>query len=526
MSRLSSDPEPAAFPLVATDGVPHLRGRRRGGPCVRDDRYELDDAGFAGAVMRVASRLADRGVERGDVVAVALPNRVEALLCLFACWHIGAIVTPVNPRLTAEELVHQLDDSGARLTVVDACAGPLLRSLGRLVMESDELCDGGPDTVTPAVLPAGGTRPGELALLVYTSGTTGRSKGVELTHGNITAMIGALAAVLKLPPGERGLVVLPLFHVNALMTCVFTLHAGGDLVLVEGFRPAGFWPLVERHRPAYFSAVPTIYHLLTALPPSERPDVSSLRFVLCGAAPMPAAAVAAFESRYGVPVVEAYGLTESTVALTMNPPDGVRKPGTVGPPLPGVELLVLGEDSRPLPTGAAGEVVARGPMIMRGYHGRPQETVAALTDGWLHTGDVGHLDEDGYLTLVDRKKDLVIRGGENIAPSEVEAVLQQHPAVLEAAVVGRSDPVHGEVPVAWVTARAEATVTPEELRDFTASRLARFKVPQHITITCALPRNAVGKLDKQALRTMPAEPQLPDPQDTRRNDNQPAEGHR
>ncbi|MFD5099173.1 class I adenylate-forming enzyme family protein [Streptomyces albidochromogenes] len=166
-------------------------------------------------------------------------------------------------------------------------------------------------------MPAVGTRPGELALLMHTSGTTGRFTGVELTHGNITAMIEVLATVLKLPPGERGLVVLPLFHVNALMTCVFTLYAGGDLVLVDGFSPAGCWPLVERHRPTYFSAVPAIHHLLTALLPSVRPDVSSVRFVLCGTAPMPATAVVAFEGRHGVPVVEAYGLTESTVALTM-----------------------------------------------------------------------------------------------------------------------------------------------------------------------------------------------------------------
>ena len=228
--------------------------------------------------------------------------------------------------------------------------------------------------------------------------------------------------------------------------------------------------------------------------------MSSLRLAVCGAAPMPADAIVAFEVRYGIPIVEGYGLSESTVALTANPVEGIRKPGTVGVPFDGVEIAIVDDAGQQLADGVDGEVVARGPNIMRGDLGRPEETEAALRDGWLHTGDVGYLDEDGYLVLVDRKKDLIIRGGENISPSEVEAVLGAHPTVVEAAVVGRPHPLMGEEPVAFVLAAPNQEPDQKVLQQHCREVLASFKVPREIFIVDDLPRNAVGKVLKTSLR--------------------------
>jgi long-chain acyl-CoA synthetase len=234
--------------------------------------------------------------------------------------------------------------------------------------------------------------------------------------------------------------------------------------------------------------------------PGGQADTKALRFVICGAAPMPRELISEFEQRYGVPIVEGYGLSECTVCCTLNPLHGVRKAGTVGLPLPGVDVGVVDGQDQLLPVGQAGEVVVRGPNVMRGYLRRPGETTEVLRGGWLHTGDVGRFDEDGYLTLVDRVKDLIIRGGENIYPKEIEDALYGHPAVLEAAVVGQPDPVFGEQPVAFVALRPGRSARPEELIEYCRLSLARYKVPRTVYIEAALPKNALGKLAKPVLR--------------------------
>ena len=278
------------------------------------------------------------------------------------------------------------------------------------------------------------------------------------------------------------------------------LAAGGSTVILARFDPKTFWQQVEQHRPTYFSAVPTIYLVLNSLPPEVKPDLSSLQFVVCGAAPMPANAIHEFERRYRVPIVEGYGLSEGTVASTINPLHGKHKPGTVGLPFPGQEVAIAGDAGRHLPHGEIGEVVIRGPNVMRGYLGKPEATAKALRDGWLHTGDVGYLDADGYLVLVDRKKDMIIRGGENIYPKEIENVLHQHPAIQEAAVVGRPDPVYGEQPVAYVVLRPGAHATPDELIEHCRASLAKFKIPRGLYLMDSLPKNTIGKILKEPLR--------------------------
>ena len=260
--------------------------------------------------------------------------------------------------------------------------------------------------------------------------------------------------------------------------------------------------MVERVRPTYFSAVPAIYALLTSRPEAAIADTSSLRLVVCGAAPMPAELIARVERTLGVVLIEGYGLSEGTCASTLNPYDGVRKPGTVGLPLSGQEVRVVDHDGTPVPQGERGEIVIRGANVMRGYLNRPEDTAKTLVDGWLHTGDVGIFDSDGYLRIVDRIKDMIIRGGENIYPKEIETALYSHDGVLEAAVVGRPDDVLGEVVVAYVSLRTEADLAVDELHAHCAERLAKYKRPTRIEVLDALPKNPIGKIDKPSLRAL------------------------
>ena len=398
-------------------------------PAIADDAVQLDNAAFAERVARAAARLARLGVGPGDVVAIALPNRLELVIALFAAWRLGAAATPVNPALTRDEMQYQVDDAGAKVVIGEGL------ELGALVVDVAEL-EAEPSAAPPAV----DVPPDALALLIYTSGTTGRPKGVMLDHANVAAMCDMAQAGLGITAGDHSLLVLPLFHVNGIIVGTLSpLLAGGQVTVPGRFSPKTFFGIVERVRPTYFSAVPAIYAMLTSLPQAATADTSSLRLVVCGAAPMPPELIARVEDTLGVALVEGYGLSEGACASTLNPYDGVRKPGTVGLPLPGQEVRVVDGDGRPVPQGERGEVVIRGANVMRGYLNRPEETARTLVDGWLHTGDVGVFDADGYLRIVDRIKDMIIRGGENIYPKEIETALYTHDGVLEAAVVGRPD---------------------------------------------------------------------------------------
>ncbi|SFO64419.1 class I adenylate-forming enzyme family protein [Amycolatopsis rubida] len=468
--------------------LPEERARRNPNrPCLADEHSELGNAGFAVRVRGAAAALRARGVGAGDVVAVWLPNRVEFAVVLFAAWRLGAAVTPVNPELTDGEASFQIADARAKVVVGQGDSG-------LVTMRIEELA-----TAVPDERPVAGDDHA-VALLIYTSGTTGQPKGVVLDHGNVRAMTAMIVDALGLGPADHSLLVLPLFHVNGIVVSVLApLLAGGRSTITARFRADDFFDTIERVRPTYFSAVPAIYARLAGLPDTVRPDTSSLRLVVCGAAPMPAGLIRRVEERFGVVVVEGYGLSEGSCASTLNPLAGPRKPGTVGRPLPGQEVALMDSRGR-LVTDGPGEVVVRGPNVMRGYLNRPEATAATIVEGWLHTGDVGRFDEDGYLVLVDRIKDMIIRGGENLYPKEIENALHAHPAVLEAAVVGAPHPVLGEVPVATVTLYPGAVVSEAELLEHCRARLTRVKVPARIGIVPALPRNPVGKIDKPALR--------------------------
>ena len=460
--------------------------------CMRDTNRELTYAEVALRVDAIAEQFAAAGVGRGDVVAVMLPNQVELLLGLMAAWRLGAAATPVNPVFTANEAGYQIADSGARLLLT---AGPDAR-YGVPVLTPGEL-----RTRPSGALPAPDTRPDDLALLIYTSGSTGRPKGVMLDHANLAAMAASIGEVATLGPDDNCLLVLPLFHVNAiLVSCLAPIVAGGQVTILSRFAPDTFLAALPRYRATYFSAVPAIYARLAELPREQLGDTSSVRFAICGAAPVSAELLRRSESRFGFPVIEGYGLTEGTCASTINPLDGIRKPGTVGVALPGQQVAAMRPDGSFAAAGEPGEVVIKGPNVMRGYLGRPAATAEAIVDGWLHTGDVGVLDDEGYLTIVDRIKDMIIRGGENIYPKEIESVLCRHGMVLQAAVIGVPHEIYGEVPAAYVATYPDASVTAGELLALCRANLTKIKIPTAIHIVPELPKNAVGKIDKPALR--------------------------
>ncbi|GAB3292511.1 class I adenylate-forming enzyme family protein [Parasphingorhabdus pacifica] len=461
---------------------------------LRDDRVELTYEQFNARVEAFSEQLGEHGFGRDDVLAILLPNRVELLIAMFAAWRLGGAATPVNPVFTEDEAEHQITDSGASLVVT---LGPDAPVGGTPTIYVDDMRT----TRQHESQPPADLGDDDLALLIYTSGSTGRPKGVLLDHRHAEVMSATMAQHFKLTEEDHCLLILPLFHVNAIMVSVLApLRCGGQVSIAGQFSATRFFDQVEQLRPTYFSAVPTIYAVLAALPESVHADVSSLRFVVCGAAPVSLELLTRSHERYGFEIVEGYGLTEGTCASACNPVDGVRKIGTVGPALPGQKIRIMGSDGSFLPPNEDGEVVISGPTVMRGYLNKPDATAETIVDGWLHTGDVGHLDADGYLTIVDRLKDMIIRGGENIYPKEIEAVLTTVDGVLESAVVGRPDEMYGEVPVAYVSVYPDSTTTEKQLFEHCRRHLTRMKVPERIRVVDALPKNSVGKIDKPTLR--------------------------
>lgn len=469
----------------------NLAGDFGSAPALRDDHDALDHRGLDARTEAFADQLRDRGIGAGDVIAVMLPNRIELLIAIFGAWRLGAVVTVVNPAFTASEAAYQLEDSGARLAIAENRDDLPIPTLDVSEMRTEAT-----SPVEPHPLQLH-----DLAFLIYTSGSTGRPKGVMLDHANVEAMTSQIVDHAELTAADHCLLFLPLFHANALMvSAIPPLRVGGQVSILRSFSPTTFFDEVERLRPTYFSGVPAVFAMLTALPAEVQPDTSSLRFVVCGAAPVSAELLEACQRRYGFELIEGYGLTEATCGSAINPLHGVRKLGTVGPAVDGQQIRIVDEDGDDQPPGEPGEILIAGPTVMRGYLGRPEETAETVVDGWLHTGDVGTLDGDGYLSIVDRIKDMIIRGGENLYPKEIEAVIGGVDGVLESAVVGRPDGVMGEVPVAHVVTHPDATVTEEQILDHCRQHLMRVKVPVEVHLVAELPRNPVGKIDKPALR--------------------------
>lgn len=463
-------------------------------PCIADATTNLSNRQFHSRVLVAAGIFADLGIGPGDVIAIMLPNQVEFVVAMFAAWRLGAAVTPINPGLTSKEATHQISDSRAEL-VVNESGETVVAGVRSLAVSSLE--EGQPHVGEVSDDPA------ELALLIYTSGTTGLPKGVMLDHANIESMAEMGRQSIKVTAADHCLLMLPLFHVNGIVVSILTpLSAGGHVTIRKRFDINTFFGDVEQLRPTYFSAVPTIYAMLNALPGEVKPDTSSLRYGICGAAPASAELLKSFEARYGFPLVEGYGLSEGTCASTINPFDGVRKAGTVGLPFMGQRIAIADPNGRHLPNGEIGEVLVQGPNVMRGYLGKPEETAKTIVNGWLHTGDLGRIDEDGYLSIVGRSKEMIIRGGENIYPKEIEDALGDFPGLLEAAVIGAPHETFGEIVIAYVALRSGFTASAAALDEHCAGRLTRYKRPATINIIDSLPKNAMGKIDKPKLREL------------------------
>jgi long-chain acyl-CoA synthetase len=472
---------------------------------VRDAHQEWTYGEFAHRVTEVAAGLRELGVGEGDVVGVVLPNSPHYLEVWWAILWLGATFNPVNPALTAHEAAGILADSEAIVAVCtpEAAAGleerrELLPKLREIVVAA------GADLAAP--LRGHGTVsdhariPGEqIASFVYTSGTTGRPKGAMLSHFNFLTNAWQLGEPLPVARGDTLGMVLPLFHVNAqLVTTVIPLVIGANVAMWERFSASNFWADVARFEPVTFSSVPTMLAALLHAPGADEAESNTLRFVICGAAPLSPALFRRFEEKFGLKIMEGYGLTEGTCCTTINPFTGPRKIGSVGLPTRAQEVAILDEDGQRVADGSEGEVCFKGPNMMQGYYNRPDANAETIRDGWLHTGDVGYRDSDGYYFLVDRKKDMIIRGGENIYPREIEDVLLEHESVKEAAVVGRPDEVRGEEVHAVVALLSGSDTA--ALEEHCRQRLAPFKVPSSWEVVDELPKTSTGKIDKKPLR--------------------------
>jgi malonyl-CoA/methylmalonyl-CoA synthetase len=435
---------------------------------------------------RLAHVLRAHGLHPGDRLALQVDKCVDALMVYLACIRAGVVLLPMNIGYTPAEVEHLVTDAEPRLVVRDADLAALVTTAGELAADADRLVDH----------PSG---PDDLAAVLYTSGTTGRPKGAMLSHRNLAVNCFTLAELWGFHSDDVLLHALPVFHTHGLFVatnCV--LIAGAAMVFLPRFDTDTVCRALRDS--TVMMGVPTFYTRLLADPAFGVDTCRTVRLFVSGSAPLLASTHAEFELRTGHRILERYGMTETTM-LTSNPLHGDRRAGTVGLPLPGVDVRVVGEDGHSLPAGAVGDVEVRGPNVFAGYWRRPDLTVSEFTpDGWFRTGDVGRFDTDGYLHLVGRSKDLVITGGLNVYPVEVEAVLDELPGVLESAVIGVPDPDFGEAVVAVVVAQPGATLEPEVLRTEARARLAGFKVPKQVHVVDALPRNAMGKVEKAVLR--------------------------
>ncbi|MGP4007278.1 o-succinylbenzoate--CoA ligase [Streptomyces sp. 4N124] len=455
---------------------------------------------------RLAHALRARGVRRGDRIAYLGPNHPSYLETLFAAGTLGAVFVPLNTRLAGPEIAYQLADSGAKALVYGPAFQGLVAGLPgstdvRAYVEvgaeyEEALASASQD---PMDEPVGAD---DTCIIMYTSGTTGRPKGAMLTHGNLTWNAINVLVDTDLIADERALVSAPLFHTAGLnMLTLPVLLKGGACVLVEAFVPEATFDLIERHRITFMFGVPTMFDQIARHPRWPDADLSSLRILTCGGSPVSTPLIAAYQER-GLTFLQGYGMTEASPGtLFLDAEHAVSKAGSAGVPHFFSDVRVVRPDLAPVDVGETGEIVVRGPHVMPGYWGLPEETAGSFADGWFRSGDAARIDEDGYVFIVDRIKDMIISGGENIYPAEIEDLLLAHPDIVECAVIGVPDDKWGEVPRAVVVPREDVSVDPDEILASLSGRLAKYKIPKSVVLVEELPRTASGKLLKSRVRS-------------------------
>jgi long-chain acyl-CoA synthetase len=507
-------------PMSAPTNVPDLLDKRvaaaHSEPFLLSeiDGREWTYAEFDRAVNRTANLLLANGVGKGDVVSLLLPNSPEYVIAYFACWRIGALAGPVNSLLKREEIEWVVGNSEARLILIGSefqsqlelpadldrsseseagsiPPGPICPTI---VFDDISIADEFPDTLDPVAI-----EPDDDAIIIYTSGTTGKPKGCLLTHGNLIANARQITEWMGFGSEDRLLTMMPLFHMNAVsVTTMTALYAGGSTVVSRKFSASRFWEIVEKYQITSFGSVATMLSMLLSNHQSAARVSRSLRFAMCGSAPVPAEVLRKFEETFGVLVIEGYGLSESTCRSTFNPPNRDRRPGSCGKPI-GNEMKVFDENNEEVPDDELGEIVLRGPNIFKGYFKNPEATEKAFAGGWFHTGDIGYRDADGFFYIADRKSDMIIRGGENIYPREIDDLLYTHPAVAHAAVIGVPDELYGEEVAAFIVLRDGAAVSPDQLIEFCRQHLADYKCPKTVYFVDDIPKGPTGKLLKREL---------------------------
>jgi long-chain acyl-CoA synthetase len=490
---------------------------------------EYTNMDIAREAAQLTAGLQALGIAKGDRVMVMMVNCPEVIIAYQAIARAGAVIIPVMPLLKPPEVRYIAQNSGAKAIFTSPILLPLLQaaftgvqtmqhiiSTGNAPTETNssdvavyavhaysDIVAKGAGRVDDFLATAGdvAVSPDDIAVILYTSGTTGNPKGVVLTHRNLISNALGGRGEVEGPPersAETQLAVLPLAHAFGILVSNVFFLSGATIVALPRFDTNAVFSAIERYRISGFAGVPAMFVALLYSPDGDKYDTSSLQHCVSGSAPLPLAILEGFEQKFHCKILEGYGLSEASAALTGHAIDMPRKPGSVGKALAGVELLVVDEHDQPVPTGDVGEVIARGPNIMQSYYNMPEETRAAMRNGWLHTGDMGRLDEDGYLYIVERKKDLIIRGGFNIYPRDVEEVLNRHPDVIESAVIGVPSQRMGEEVKAFVVTRGP--VDADTLMAYCRQSLANYKTPSEIEFVNALPRNPVGKVDKKELR--------------------------
>lgn len=466
------------------------------------------------SVNRFASGLAKSGVKKDDHVALLLGNSPHFFISLYGIMRLGATAIPINPTYTPAEIAYILKDGDVKAVIALDKLIPHIEKLKAAAPEIEHyiICETGSELNTDLETFSGILQSGEAdfisapvksddtAVILYTSGTTGKPKGAMLTHKNLYSNARDIRDYLNMDSEDTVITTLPMFHVFSLTVALNApLISGSTLIVIPKFSPKEIFRVAKKFKATIFAGVPTMYNFLYQYPESDPDDFSTMRLCISGGASMPVALLKNFEEKFHVMISEGYGLSEASPVTCFNPLDKPRKPGSIGTSIVNVENKVVDESGNELPPGEVGELAVRGPNVMKGYYNMPEETSAAIRDGWLYTGDLAKMDEEGYLYIVDRKKDLIIVGGYNVYPREVEEVLYGHPDVLEAAVIGVPDADLGEAVKAFIVAK-DKSLEKVELHQYLSERLAQYKLPKSIEFLEELPKNSTGKIMKRELK--------------------------